>query len=43
MGRLIRVDGIIDAPAYIKILKDGLLGTLKDYRIKCTGKKNFIF
>ena len=33
----------MDGPAYVQILKEGLLGTLKDYGIKCTGKYGYIF
>lgn len=43
MGRLIRIDGKMDGPAYVEILKEGLLGTLKDHRMKCTGKYGYIF
>jgi hypothetical protein len=43
MGRLVRIDGKMDGPAYVRILKEGLLGTLKDYGMKCTGKYGYIF
>ena len=40
LGRLIRIDGIMDRYKYIKIIKEGLLGTLRDYRIQ---KNAFLF
>ena len=30
-GRLIRIDGIMDAVKYVEIVEEGLLGTLSDY------------
>jgi hypothetical protein len=32
-GRLVRVDGIMNAEKYCQILEEGLLGTLRDYNI----------
>ena len=40
VGRLHRVDGTMDALQYTKILKQSLLGTLKDHKLK---KKDVIF
>lgn len=34
VGRLHRIDGIMDTDVYIQILNESLLGTLKDYHIK---------
>jgi transposase len=33
VGKLIRIDGIMTAEKYIKILEEGLLGTLEDYQL----------
>ncbi|QRW20438.1 Transposable element Tcb2 transposase [Rhizoctonia solani] len=40
VGRLIRIDGRLTAAKYIEILKEGLLGTLKDYKIPI---RHFLF
>lgn len=34
VGRLVRVDGIMDAEKYTKVLQEGLLGTLSDYNMQ---------
>jgi DDE superfamily endonuclease/Homeodomain-like domain len=43
MGRLHRIDGIMKGVDYVKILDDNLLGTLKDQKLKKTGKYGVIF
>ena len=34
VGRLVRVDGTMDRFKYIQVLRKGLLGTLRDYKMK---------
>ena len=34
VGRLVRIEGIMDSKKYVKILSKGLLGTLADYNIQ---------
>jgi len=43
MGRLHRINGIMKGVDYVKILDDNLLGTLKDQKLKKTGKYGIIF
>ena len=43
MGRLHCIDGIMNGPMYIDILKKDLMGTLKDYKMKTMGKDKTIF
>ncbi|GLB39423.1 putative DDE superfamily endonuclease [Lyophyllum shimeji] len=43
MGRLHRIEGIMDGPGYVDILNKNLLGTIKDYKFKKTGKGKIIF
>src|SRR6266403_153828 len=43
MGRLHWIDGIMKGVDYVKILDDNLLGTLKDQKLKKTGKYGIIF
>ena len=40
MGRIVKIDGNMDGPLYTEILKDDVLGTLKDFSIK---KKDIYF
>ena len=40
VGRLHRVDGIMDRHQYVRILQGSLLGTLRDHRIH---PRNFVF
>ena len=40
MGRIVKINGNMDGPLYTKILKDDILGTLKDLSIK---KKDIYF
>jgi len=43
MGRLHRIEGIMNGPGYVSILQQSLLGTLKDWKLKKTGKNKVIF
>jgi hypothetical protein len=43
VGRLHRIDGIMTGQSYIEILKEAYLGTLKDHKLKCSGKSTPIF
>ncbi len=43
MGRLHRIEGIMNGPGYVDILQQSLLGTLKDQKLKKTGKDKIIF
>ena len=43
MGRLHRIDGIMCGLDYVKILEKQFLGSLKDLKIRCTGKEGLIF
>lgn len=43
MGRLHRIEGIMDGPRYVDILQKNLIGTLKDRKLKHTGKYKVIF
>ena len=43
MGRLHQIEGIMQAPDYIKIIKDQFLRTLKDLKMCQTGNSGVIF
>jgi len=43
MGRLHRIDGIMCGLDYVKILDKQFLGTLKDLKIRRSGKEGLIF
>jgi len=43
MGRLHCIEGIMNGPGYVDILQQSLLGTLKDQKLKKTGKDKIIF
>ena len=43
MGRLHRIDGIMCGPDYVEILDKQFLGTLKDLKIRRSGKEGLIF
>jgi len=43
MGHLHRINGIMCSPDYIEILDKNFLGTLKDLKIRCSGKEGLIF
>lgn len=43
MGRLHRIEGIMDGPRYADILRENLIGTLKDKKLKHTGRYKVIF
>ncbi len=43
MGRLHHIEGIMNGPGYVDILQQSLLGTLKDQKLKKTGKDKIIF
>ena len=43
MGRLHKIDGIMCAPDYVKIMEEQFLGTLKDLKMRRTGNSGIIF
>ncbi|KAJ8507400.1 hypothetical protein ONZ45_g10230 [Pleurotus djamor] len=43
MGRLHRIEGIMCGPDYVEILQKSMLGSLRDLKLKRTGKDPFIF
>ena len=43
MGRLHRIEGIMCGPDYVEILDKDYLSTLKDLKLRQTGKEGVIF
>jgi hypothetical protein len=43
MGRLHQIEEIMCGPDYVKILEKSYLGTLKDLKLRQTGKEGVIF